>query len=1417
MGLFFSPTTIFAAILLLYLSSFILFAIIRIATGVSIQRIGYFSLRRIAYTPKEGVHIDIRGLGLSLHRPSFAQPTWISLRLTELKVTFAPKAVGGWDAQQKAWEEGSESQPEEANGDPLPSDQEAKFRPNRASGSRNEIWRILSGLNEKIKKLHKQINWLAMVDVVATDTTVRFIEAGQVQVGSFTMAVDTRRKMVDRGRLFRHKKDPTGDQKPVEWIVNVRNILLTVDGREPIEILDNLGLNIHGLLYNNLEGLRDTSVAVKLGRLHVPCDDLLVLSELFKGYHSSFPQTTASEIEDEISFADIVEELDKPGTREETIVQTVADSKEFVSSVLRGIQEIQVALSFFRISREVRPFSQTEDALLLNLVTHEVGVDFHRMDPKRPAHRMYFQRNDVAHQALLAAISLSVTLDDSVGETDKLLYIPMATTTIKTTLPSKTVNFSENHDPAARNSNILFANLVITSPSVDIEPKHLSQLLVLTQAKALSSRGKPKNNRNLFSRLLPKASIKLSIHEPVLRFVLPTENDYNLLISSISSISLDIESSHSTEAGLHYSLSSIYRITSHQLYYQTASGFKHNLLVTETMELKAHLNATPEVCVVASGTLNNYSVHMVSGEVSRGVNQIIDQFRTHAELAANPGLHEVQKPRFLRRLPPWLLSFQFEATGFSVEVAGLDETACPTTRGIALQLQSWTAEYRAQSQEPDRKAMRRRTPSHSTVGDESPFRFPTHSPSKKPYQRPEDGRRLAIHVRGLEGFVIESEGYMEPESFLNLPRFEVSFSTSSDLQGPIFHINSAVKEVYLQYSVYRCYALGIALSVLQDAFKHDPSKTESSKPNNVKHQSRSSDALQELQDPLKIELVTVDVKANLIQVRAAMPADPRMLLQIYGLAAGRHRWSSPFMRAQLFRLHAEPPKVRGVWARIISMNSIRVDLRENRRKQGRSLIKERSIDLSADFIRFGVPHQMVMHRIFDNLVNTKKALEQLRHRFKTRTDEYILKKKPEGPKTVPRISVRSKALLFELEDDAFEWKLGSIYRLGLLEQKQRLAREEAFNMKIRKTDEFRQHEASSRYRTRSINPFAHGRRRRDKRRSKSADGDNDDEDDEGTQRPVSRGRRGRRARYDPDGMCNLSGSSKVSAEEAWYKLQQHNARSWKRRIDNNLRFQNIATKEIRSLFSGADDPPENMQDDESILAIPDRPGLMSALISDLHLVVDKPSFPIEEYAQYLHKIGKGMPLDMKYSLLIPMNIQLDMGEARVNLRDYPLDLLHIPALRPGQSPRLPSWSLRTDFVIAEEFREYNSFRDVEVNIIPPGQTQDGTSHSGYSIDVKRTVSPVKTYSDVTIEINTSLPTSISWGMSFQPVVQDMMKIIEGFSKPAIDPSDRVGFWDKIRLSFHSRINVVWKGDGDVHLRLKGNIYSPDTRPSLMRL
>lgn len=1401
-----TATSIFGLFLLVYLSSFVLFAILRITTGISVQRLGYLSLRRIAYTPKDGVRIEIRGLGLSLHRPTFVQPTWISLRLDGFKLSLNLSLLNGIRKRTNSLEEATNEQFQVfGKSFSLQKDSAGVVRRHRS-----QLWKRLTNVKNRIKRLHRKLHWLKLLDVVAIDTVFELADVGCLQIGRFTMAVDTRRKTVDRGRLFRHKKDPSGDQRPAEWIFSTKNVLLTVTGSEAGEVLDAMTINIHGIMYREREGLQDTSIAIRMGRLHVPLDDLLAISSRARVISRSAREAAVRSPLEDISFTDLVEELERPGSREESIVQTVADSKEFISSILRGVQEIQMALSFIRVSRAITSLPQPATPLVFNVVTHEIGIDLHRLDRGSPAHRMYFSREDVAHQALIAAISISVSLDDAELSSSKIMYVPMATTTIKTTLPSKTVTFAEEQDANERNANILFANLVVTSPSIDLDPGQLAQLLAFYRTKDESIAIKTDDSHRLISRLLPKASIKLSIQEPVVRFVLPGNkimaagsDDYDLIISAVSSISLDVESSHSTVGEIHYSLNSVFRVSSHQLYYQTSTGVRHDLVVVDALDLKIQLSATTELRMAVSGTLQTFSIHMMREEVSIGVYNIVKHFKTNLPPEAQSTPPDMNRSNFVRRIPPWLIELHLEGSGFNVEVAGIDKEASKQTRGLAMQLENWTAEYKSQrATQKRRTSTSRRRASTTSRSNEETMKSPTLAGKRAP-DGTADGRKLTVHVQGLEAFIIESSEVWEIEPFLRVPRFEVAFNTSRDLQGPIFHIDTVVRFLQVHFSLYRYYSIGIAVMTLKDAFQ-GPISSASNYASNL-NSIAERDLVKERAVPstsaLAAELVTMDCKVAFVQVNSKMPADPPMLLQIYDVVAGRHRWSAPFLRSHLVRLHAEAPRLKSVWARLISMNSIRVDMRQSRKKTGTSYVNERSVDLATDFIRLAVPHGLTMYKVFDNIANTFKAVEQLHHRFETRKNDYVLEKRAEQPKRVPKVSLRSKAIMFELEDDPFEWKLGTIYHVGLLEQKQRTARAEAFRMKTKRLGDGRPNRASSRHRAQSYQPhnsFQPGREEIHRRHSGEAH-----------QRPrsVSRGRRGQNSnpmRYNPDGVCNLTGSAKVQAKEASKKLEEHNARSWKRRIDSVLTLQNNSIRDIRRMFSGADEPPHNVEEDETILAIPNRPGLMSTVISDLHLVLDKPSFPLSECATFLHEVGKGMPLDMQYSLLIPMNISLDMGEARVMLRDYPLNLIHVPAIRPGQPPRLASWSLRTDFVIAEEFRDIESTRNVKVDIVPSGQhNEDGARMSGFSLDVLRTVSPVKTYSKATIDINTSLPTTISWGTSYQPVIQDMMMIMEGFTKPEKDPSERVGFWDKIRLSFHSRLTINWKGDGDVHLRLKG--------------
>ena len=1406
MGVF-SPTFLLGLIFLLYLISFVVFAVLRIATGVSIQRIGYFSLRRIAYTPRDGIRIDLRGLGFHLHRPTFAQPTWLSLWLTELRVTVDVRALDAGGSRHQAGE-GTRVTREE--------NQNTFSAPDPTKPVRSRTWKRLTQMKERIQKLHEKIHWLCMVDITALNSSLAIDGIGWFEIGTFSIAVDTRRKTVDRGRLFRHKKLPAGDQRPAEWMITVKGVLFTPEGKDSLEVIDICNLNIHGLLYKDLAGLRDASIALKLGRVHIPYDDLLTYSKRIEECRKASSLRQTESPNGEISFKDVMEELDRPGSLEAKIVQSVSDSKQFVSSILRGIQEIQMAVSFVGMTKEYSSIQPSDYPLYLNVAMNEFGVDLHRLDPKSPAHRMYFSPKDIAHQALLAMISISVSLDDGHAKPERVLYVPMVTTTIKTTLPSKTVAFSEDKNAAERNANILFANLVVTSPSIDVDPKHVPLVLSILKSRRGRSFGQTSSgghSHHLMSRLLPKANIKLSVHEPVIRIALPPADsklrdtdEYDLLILSISSVALDMESSHSTAGELHYALTSNLRISSNLLYYHTASGDRHDLLCSDALELKAQLTASPEVSVILIGNLQRFSVHMDRSEISAGMRQIIQQLSKDKDLkTTTSSKHNPKDPNFLRPLPSWLIQFSFQGSNFGVEVAGVDADVSNDTRGVTLRLESWTAEYKMRREAPDSRPPSRRHGINRPPNPEEPSITITPPPGSAVASASDtDSRRLAIHVRGFEVYVVEGIDTPESEPFVSLPRFEVAFSTSSDKEGPIFHINSHVKALYLQYSLYRYYSFCVATVVLRRAFARDDRGSENSAV--VPNEDAFTEKLESSSGPQRKsiqELITVDVKAELLQIKATMPSDPPMMLQIARIEAGRHRWAMPFLKSHLLHLYARAPQIASAWARIVSIKGSRIDLRENRRKRAGVILQENSIDVVTDFVRFAVPHQLVMHSIFDNTVNTMKATEQMHHRFKTGTTDCILKKKPEEPKKVPRISVRSKALLFDIEDGPFDWKLGTIYRVGLVEQKQRLARQAAYETKVKHLESRHPHRGSSRHRAHSAHvPQQRSRSTQSlpqetQSRSRSAESNSNRR----RESPVSP--RDSKMRYDPEGKCSLTKEAKITAEQARRQLHIHNSQSWKRRIDASYRNQNAGMRKIRGIFWGDDEMPETETMSENILHMPERPGLMSALISDLHIVVDKPSFPIKEYAHFLQRVGKGMPYDMQYSLLIPTSIQIDMGEARLTLRDYPLPLLHVPAIRPGQSPRLPSWSLKTDFVIAEEYRGASSTKQVKVEVISPNKLSDAKAGDGFAIDILRTVAPVKTYSDVDIAINTSAPTSITWGTSYQPAIQDMMMIIEGFTKPQVDPSDRTGFWDKIRLIAHSRVNVAWKGDGDVLLQLKG--------------
>ncbi|RIA85235.1 golgi-body localization protein domain-containing protein [Glomus cerebriforme] len=164
-----------------------------------------------------------------------------------------------------------------------------------------------------------------------------------------------------------------------------------------------------------------------------------------------------------------------------------------------------------------------------------------------------------------------------------------------------------------------------------------------------------------------------------------------------------------------------------------------------------------------------------------------------------------------------------------------------------------------------------------------------------------------------------------------------------------------------------------------------------------------------------------------------------------------------------------------------------------------------------------------------------------------------------------------------------------------------------------------------------------------------------------------------------------------------------------------------------------------------------------------------------------------------------MHLSAKLKEAWVEIRDYPLPLAHIPST---DGKHLYSFFLEGNLVVGEELRGMESVRRAAVDIVTPRYIKGDDSK--YTVIVPRTVSPVKLYSDLHVKINSSRPTVCSWSISMQPAIQHFAKVFESFTKPNPDPSETIGFWDKMRIMMHVRILAEFKGTGDVQFYAKGS-------------
>lgn len=568
--------------------------------------------------------------------------------------------------------------------------------------------------------------------------------------------------------------------------------------------------------------------------------------------------------------------------------------------------------------------------------------------------------------------------------------------------------------------------------------------------------------------------------------------------------------------------------------------------------------------------------------------------------------------------------------------------------------------------------------------------------------------------------------------------------------------------VSLKIEMLHTYCALVAIASLRSLKPMSPNKKSSDK-NSKDDAKQAQRSKQKATRKYQIPSYHAALRIGDIQISVALPSDVNLFIRIQHMELVHVHQGDSSMGFERLMCAVESPEVpsKGMWEELARMRDCKVRL-EDGKEDGTPM----RVKVNVDGISFRVPFNYTVHPIIDSTVVSIKTTKQLVHQFIKGGNDSVIIPVAEDAKHLPIIDVKVRIFSIEAEDDPFETRLNIIWRSGGDENQARSERESAFQDKVHALENLRTNDPSSE----SIATMTTS--------ASESDGLDDDK---------------------------LRRQAKVSIEEARTRLDAFNASSWIRRFGNAQAEQ--ARREeanVRRIY-GRLPPHAMLQNDLPIKLAPRSRAapLCRSTMTRLHIVMSPPSFPESDLRDFLYEQGDEIPRDMEYSLLIPLHMKLRMDEWKIDLRDYPMPLLHFPPINRNTQPEtLAAVELEMDFCIAEQLGSDKALRHVSAIVVPAATGRPDAVE--YGISVPRMSMPTKFYGSPVLNINSSYPTRLVWGQSVQPAIHDVVRVFEGITSPPHDPSPRIGFWDKMSLIMQGALKVQFPGDGQFHVYLKGS-------------
>ncbi|PRT52823.1 hypothetical protein B9G98_00443 [Wickerhamiella sorbophila] len=1467
--------TIFAV---LYLATLVVFAILRIFTGISIKRIGYFSLKHIVFHPKTGVEVHIGKLGISFHRPTVARPGWISLHVNNCEVVIDTKTLS---SNRFPLEESKKAKKKPKNGADMPSRKETKDFFNE-----HQTIQLVPKSN---KQLFRMAQWLLprlkVIDINFGSLSVTYTDVATLVVGYSSYRMD--------GRSLNHKSATrtrtvetldSYELKPGEMKIISRlqladvYIATSLDDEDPHQVLDSLSLTFSGVLNKEQLSLKELQFGLQGGIVNINCERFLQILAKIKTAElsSDEPQdpkpTTAKTSTEPADIKDEHEDSKPNGESSEAKPNGKADgsspepngSAETAESksklehrreiawigmaVLRLVKLIEFKLQSVTVSNVPlkKKVMLHDRQVTVSMSLNDFSFDVRRMSTESPGFKLLFGSPDaVGHQSIFSLTSLKLAIDNGKVR-EEVVYVPMVTIIAHGNVFSGTLQMVQSTGGANKSLIRLSAN--VQSPSVNIETHHLKVIEQFfgkkkteTFAEAVAAhkkKGSRKSARILvpFQNLLPHIDCSLLVLEPAMRLVV--DNEESMFIVSCSRIGGNLNSTHvftevadpTAEPDSYYKVNGTLESSQVEAYYHSKRIPHFGICNFNSTGCRVTAVTRPELSVKVEAWMGNVQFQLLQSEIFEKVRILyltVGQRSLESRAKSKMRGHKKKSGSPLRKLPVFLTEVQFTLDGAKIAVASdRFRNQKNSLLGLEVAVGRVQANYvrDAESKAPDAFT---------------------------------DGRRIQLEVTELalsrvsEDYNARMEVVDEQAArqalLLEMPSFMLSVMTKTERGDPTMAITYDLPKLVADININQLLAVMVIREVVDVAMGSDLRAKETEKMEVAEEARRRSSAggsetvvadggnnLAEMQPDVR----TLTGNMGNVRFKVDLPNENRIMLELTDAKFEIARRQNPVLTSKSLRLYSRYPFYRSAWCIVFSFVNVKLQF---------DVLKklENKIQAEISTMRINIPFRFKLYRIIDNSITMAKAVRTLMKQTKLSDPLFTLDPKEHSKlPNIPNVFIRTNRLQLQMEDDKFEADLGLIFQVGRVEAEVRFMLEKMFEKQIK--DHIRSYlekleskeETKPTVRVKEPNddtplsedsePLTPAESQANSRATSPPSPKRGDSGDVGyffkrlIDAPLDFGNthvnhpwhrfwtssrfkhlRQQEVQWQFEDHPSTGLNGQCSVDEAYERLHRYFERSWYRSINHNRNKQRQGVINRRHDF--ADDVMDPVTcEEEMIVNYSDAPPIWSLAFMNTDLRITRSEFPdMDSTKQFMHDVGKGVPKDFRYSIFVPLHFDMKAyGGARMDLFDFPLPLLHFPALADNQDPAGTALRIHGNFIIAEQLQtEDRSIRRlfVPVQPVPPSEMN---TRSVNVLEIHRTLAPIKMFTDLKFVSRSIWPTRICWCPAYKPAFAALQQGFGGFTKPPIDPSAPVGWWDKIRLVLHARFTFEL-GDSPLYFLLKG--------------